>query len=331
MSRTMVLKAGALAAAFVIVGAIAADARPGRGGNTGSRGERTYSAPPATNTAPSPANTQMNRTTAPAPTPGPMVAPAHAARPGAPAPAAAQTQRSAFGALGMGLAAGFLGAGLFGMLSGQGFLAGLSSFAGMLGFVLQVLLVIGIVWLVVRLVRGRREQHGPAPAFARGPMAGPGAPPAGPVPGMAGGTVAAPALQRADMVGIGPNDYAMFERRLLEVQEAYGRGDLASLRASATPEMVSYFADDLRTDEAKGVVQRISDVSLLQGDLAEAWREQGADYATVAMRYRLVDVTVERSTGRIVSGSPAGEEVVELWTFRRDHGGAWLLSAIQQA
>ena len=68
-------------------------------------------------------------------------------------------------------------------------------------------------------------------------------------------------------------------------------------------------------------------MKLLQGDLAEAWREGDTDYATVAMRYALNDTYVDQS-GRVVEGGP--DEATEVWTFRRSHGGKWLLSAIQQ-
>src|SRR5262245_62179665 len=54
-------------------------------------------------------------------------------------------------------------------------------------------------------------------------------------------------------------------------------------------------------------------VTLLQGDLAEAWREPGSDYATVAMRYALRDTLIDRASGRIVSGNPErDDEVTEL-------------------
>jgi hypothetical protein len=36
-------------------------------------------------------------------------------------------------------------------------------------------------------------------------------------------------------------------------------------------------------------------VKLLQGDVAEAWREGDDDYATVAMRYSMVDRTLDRA------------------------------------
>jgi predicted lipid-binding transport protein (Tim44 family) len=73
----------------------------------------------------------------------------------------------------------------------------------------------------------------------------------------------------------------------------------------------------------------VTDVKLLQGDLAEAWREGDSEYATVAMRFALTDRMVERASGRTVEGGTPSE-VTELWTFMRARGGAWLLSAIQQ-
>lgn len=69
---------------------------------------------------------------------------------------------------------------------------------------------------------------------------------------------------------------------------------------------------------------------LVQGDVAEAWRENGLDYATVAMRYESIDVVRERATGNIVEGDAETlTEAVELWTFVRRAGGDWQVSAIQ--
>ena len=73
------------------------------------------------------------------------------------------------------------------------------------------------------------------------------------------------------------------------------------------------------------------DVRLESGDLAEAWNENGQDYATVAMRFSLIDVTRD-SSGQVVEGDPqARQTVTEIWTFTRRPGQEWLLSAIQQA
>ena len=131
-------------------------------------------------------------------------------------------------------------------------------------------------------------------------------------------------------LSISQDDYDAFERLLGEIQTAFSNEDLAALRAHVTPEMLSYFSEQLADNASRGVVNKISDVKLLQGDLAEAWREGDTDYATVAMRFGLVDRTVDRASGRLVDGSESPQEVTELWTFRRSGHGNWLLSAIQQ-
>ena len=84
--------------------------------------------------------------------------------------------------------------------------------------------------------------------------------------------------------------------------------------------------------ELARVVNEVSDVKFQDGDLSEAWREGDMEYATVGMRFSMVDVTKERATGRIVEGSTSPVQITEVWTFRRDRGDdGWKLSAIQQA
>jgi predicted lipid-binding transport protein (Tim44 family) len=126
-------------------------------------------------------------------------------------------------------------------------------------------------------------------------------------------------------------DFDTFERLLGEIQTAYGREDTAALRSRLTPEMLSYYAEELSENASRGVVNQISDVKLLQGDLSEAWREGDNEYATVAMRYSLTDRYVDRATGRTAEGNDQPQEATEVWTFTRARGGNWLLSAIQQA
>ena len=99
----------------------------------------------------------------------------------------------------------------------------------------------------------------------------------------------------------------------------------------ATPEMVSYFGEQLAQQVSQGVRNAVTDVSLVSGDLSQAWTEQGRDYATVAMRFSMIDVTRD-AAGRIVDGSPTEHvTATEIWTFVRSRGGHWILSAIQQA
>jgi predicted lipid-binding transport protein (Tim44 family) len=136
----------------------------------------------------------------------------------------------------------------------------------------------------------------------------------------------------SDEVGIGQADFDAFEQVLGDLQTGYGRGDRAALRWLALPEVADQLERDLDADAARNVVNKVSDVKLLQGDLAEAWREGGGDYATVAMRFGLLDHVEDLATGRVVEGNPQKPtEATEIWTFRRDQGGPWRVSAIQSA
>jgi len=297
----------AIATALTLV-ATDADARAGGSFSGGSRGARTFSAPAPTRTAPTAAPIQRSMTQPGAATTG----------------AAGATRPGLFGG-GMlgGLAAGFIGAGLFGMLFGHGFMGGMSGFASMLGLIIQIVLVIWIARLAFAWWQRRN-----APAYAtQAASPTPGASPAGfgGFGGMFGGN--APA---GEPVTIEKADYDDFEQLLGEIQAAYSAEDLSALRAHVTPEMVSYFAEQLAENASRGVVNRVTDVKLLQGDLSEAWREGDVEYATVAMHFGLTDSMVERTSGRMVEGGSAGE-VTELWTFMRARNGAWLLSAIQQS
>jgi predicted lipid-binding transport protein (Tim44 family) len=304
----------AVVAAALTVGVLmsAADARVGGGGSMGSRGSRTFSAPPPTSTAPSVAPMQRTVT--------------QPTRPGAPNTVGAAPAGGGFfsrpGLLG-GLAAGFLGAGLFGMLFGHGLFGGLGGLASFFGLILQIGLVVLIGGFLWKMWQRRQQQ----PAYAGGPAGSPMLREAGGSGfGVAPGGGGAPSAN----IEITPADYDAFERLLGDIQTAYSNEDLNGLRQHLTPEMVSYFSEQLSENVSRGVVNKVSGVKLLQGDLAEAWRENGVDYASVAMRYALVDRFLDRTSGRLVDGSETPEEVTEVWTFMRAGGGRWLLSAIQQ-
>lgn len=333
MRRTKTRGARVLAAAAVLLLAAApvvapsdAEARPGGGSSSGSRGSRTYSAPPSTNTAPG-TTSNFNRTDTPRGGSG-QQAPVGQTSPGyAGAPA-----RSGFGGFGAGLMGGLLGAGLVGMLFGSGAFGGVSGVAGFLGFLLQIALVVGLIMLVVRFFRRRA-------AGASG----------GPVPAMAGGIPRGYAREmmsgNSNSVSTGvrssapasvplqvtQKDFTAFEQALLAVNAAWSRGDAGALSRLSTPEMARYFAQDLRDLEARGWRNETRDVKLESGDLSEAWREGDREYATVAMRFGLVDVTRD-ATGGVVEGDPSNRQTAtELWTFTRRQGSDWLVSAIQQS
>lgn len=311
----------AFVAAALLVAPVIAEARPGGGKSVGSRGSRTESAPARTDTAPNGAQ-PFQRSATPSPA-GPSAATAGAAA------AASQAARPSMARnLMLGLGAGLLGAGLFGMLSGAGFFSGLASLAGIFGFLLQIALIGGVIWLALRFFRRRSEPQfagagAPMPREAYQPQA------QNRMAAMGGGGAARPVVQTAP-IQVGPDDFNAFERLLTEINASYSNEDEAGLRQRTTQEMFGYFDEDLSGNAKRGLVDRVTDVKLLQGDLAEAWREGDADYATVAMRFSLINALYERSSGKIVEGNATvPQEVTEHWTFLRERGAGWKLSGIQ--
>jgi predicted lipid-binding transport protein (Tim44 family) len=356
MMNGLSLRVAALALASVAVvaaGVSVAEARAGRGFSSGSRGARTFQAPPPTPTAPRPVAPVERSMTQPGqpglgqPGLGQSMPRAQAAVPAA---------QSRFGG---GLMGGLLGAGLLGALLGYGFFGGLGGLASLFGFLLQIALIGGAILLALRFFRSRQQ---PALAGAGAPLsrqagANAGLPRLGRPganaanfggsglggsglggsglgnPGLGDSGLGASALGRAPARDepVSEADFNAFEEALHTIQTAYGQEDLATLRTRVTPEMASYFAEGIAENARDGLVNRVSGPILLQGDLAEAWSEGDTRYAAVAMRFSVIDTTVERASGRVVSGDPETPvEATEVWTFLKRGSGPWLLSAIQQ-
>jgi predicted lipid-binding transport protein (Tim44 family) len=317
MSRKFFATAAALMLA-VTLGVGDAYARAGGGGSFGSRGSRSFSMPSATPTAPrvSPFDRGAGASTL---------------NPGLQRPGFNRPGGFFGGGFGRGFVGGLIGAGLLGLLFGHGLLGGLGGIVSMLGLLLQI----GLIVVVVSLAIGwfRRRQH-PQPAYAGMPH---GTVPPDEAPSYR--TAAAPLgggfSAATTPLNIDKADYDAFESRLTGIQEAYGSGDLTSIRQLATAEMADNLAEEIAANTRRGVVDKVSGAKLLQGDLSEAWQEPGAEYASVAMRYSVLNPIIDQASGRVVSGSATvPEEVTELWTFQRPRGATardWQLSAIQQA
>jgi predicted lipid-binding transport protein (Tim44 family) len=214
-----------------------------------------------------------------------------------------------------GFLGGLIGAGLGGLLLGRGLFGGIGGMGSLLGFLLQIVIIILIVRWLLRLFRNRQPAFAGPALFARQPAAAPGM-------AMPGGG--------APPITITREDYQQFDQLLQRVQAAWTAQDMRGLQALCTPEMVSYFADELAEQTSRGVRNSVTEVRLDQGDLSESWSEGAREYATVAMRFSMIDVTRD-AAGRVVEGSDTVRTMAtEFWTFLRAPGGRWLLSAIQQ-
>ncbi|MFD1981175.1 Tim44 domain-containing protein [Mesorhizobium newzealandense] len=328
-SRFAALFAG-LFLAFSMVAMDHAEAR--RGGSFGSRGTRTFQAAPPTRTAPAP--------TAPVER---SMTPNTGVNTAARQPQAGLQRPGFMSGFGGTMMRGLLLGGLIGLLVGQGF----GGLAGMFGFLLQALLIGGAIMLAIRFFRSQ-SARGPALAGAGNAQASnaqvsrfENRATAEPqtdtqrsftIPGFGGSSDGGSPATGSEEITLAQTDLDAFQQLLTDVQEAFGREDHAALRRAVTPEMVSYLSEELAENAQKGLRNEVTDVTLLQADIAESWREDDRDYATAALRYESRDVTRERASGKVVEGDDDHPtETTELWTFMRESGSNWKLSAIQQA
>jgi len=311
-----------LATASVVATFDVADARRAGSSGFGSRGTRTFDAPAATRTAPAQA-APIDRTMTTRPQ-----------QPAAQQPVGAPQRPGFFGGFGGSMIGGLIAGGLLGMMLGHGFGGGF----GFLGMLLQIGLIIAAISFAMRFFANRQRTQYAAPgagaSYNMNAMNNAGASPrpSFSIPTIGGGMAAAAqkTRQAEDEIGLQQADLDRFEQLLTEVQSAYGKEDYATLRRLTTPEAMSYLAEELGENATNGVRNSVTDVRLLQGDIAEAWREDNAEYATLAMRYSSIDAMLDRTTGKLVDGDDhKPSETVELWTFVRKPGSEWTLSAIQ--
>jgi uncharacterized membrane protein len=207
-----------------------------------------------------------------------------------------------------GIFGGFLGS----MLFGGGF------FGHMFGGLFTLIIIALLIGFVVRLLSGGMAMSGGAMARSVG-------------------AAAAPAQRyRGRDTSVSDADLNAFQSIHAAVQEAWGRSDVAQMRQVMTPEMLSYFSEELTRNSSQGVENHVSNVNLVKAELTESWEEGDLEYATAHMRWTALDYTVRigaapSSPGALVAGDPRiPTENEEVWTFVRRRGGHWLLSAIQQ-
>ena len=297
-----------VALAPALADARAGGSSSGHSSSMGSRGSRTYE-----NNSAQPLSRSLT-----------TQSPAAAAQPGlAPSPAygggGSFFQRHPFMT---GLAGGFIGSWLFGHM---GYAADGTGGGSGLGMILQILIIGLLIYFAIRLFRGR----------GRALFGGGGSMPFSP-PRSAGAAAAPAARDRGRDINLGDADLSSFQQLHAAVQEAWSASDLGRLRRLMTPEMLSYFSEELTRSASQGTQNIVANVDLVKGDLSESWDEGDLQYATAYMRWRALDYVVRlgRSPGDpdyLVSGDPRTPvEAEEVWTFVRRRGADWLLSAIQQ-
>jgi predicted lipid-binding transport protein (Tim44 family) len=301
-----------------------ADARAGGGRSGGFRGSRSYQAPsrPA-----QPA--QQRRDTAPPPQ-----------QPGQFAPQSGGFMRG----LGTAVLGGFLGSMLFSGLANAGGFGGIGGLGGSGFGLFEILLIAGIGYFLYRKFRNPTAAtgHGTMPYQNTNyqantdyqPSYGYRAPESGRLQETpAGNEVDYRSLTLMDR-NFDPNQFLKTAQdTFFKVQGAWNKQDTATLNRLCGAELMQSWQEELSRLSARSQQNRMENIALSSSEITEAWTESGQDFITVRLNANLLDYTVDRNSGAVVSGS-ADEPIQfeEYWTFSRPVGpNAWKLTAVQQA
>jgi predicted lipid-binding transport protein (Tim44 family) len=297
----------------MMIGAPADAQRRSRGG---SRGARTHQTPPATTVAPKQTTPDQRS----------MAEERTGRQAAGQQPQELKKVPPKSGGLAKGLIGGLVAGGLIGALmgGGRGSLAG----GGLFMALMQVALIGGLIWFLLRMFRRRTHPAARGDAtqtsFVRMEQR------TAPMPTGSHGYSGAARTTPNDEIEIRDSDKQEFERLLVEVKDAFGREDYARLRELTTPEIMSYLAEEISQNAVNGHRNSVSGTQLIGAEVAEAWREGSTDYATIAMRHESIDLIVDRNSGAIIEGDAARpRQATELWTFVREANDPWRLSAIQ--
>jgi predicted lipid-binding transport protein (Tim44 family) len=222
-----------------------------------------------------------------------------------------------------GLAAGFLGAGLLGMLFGGG-LSGLGGLSSIIGLMLQLVLIYFVVRFVMSWWQRRNASsyaHASAAPVrlrsrirARWPM-------------RARASALVLAGSNDAPLEIKPDDYDVRTAARRSSDRVVERGHRQAAHAGDAGNGFVFHRGSQREQAARRDQQGVGRQAAA-GRPREAWREGTTDYATwPALQPDRQDHRARHRQDH--EGSDAPQEVTDVWTFVRRPGSQWELSAIQ--
>ncbi|KAB0671529.1 Tim44 domain-containing protein [Oryzomonas sagensis] len=295
---------------------VEAEARAGGGKSFGSRGSRSYSQPVSPFSQPRPSQQAAPQPFSPSPYQAPQ-------------PAGGGFLRSMAG----GLAGGLLGGMLFRSMGFGGGMGG--GFGGGIGL-FEIILIAGIIYLVYRIVKGRRNEAAPYQSpSAMGGYSEPEAP--RPIQSAYADTAGDLAAGLSHIRQMDPGfDEQRFADGVMDIffkiQGAWMNRDLSSVTPLLTPDMRRIFQEDIDRLLREHRVNRLENIAVRNVEVSEAWQESGQDYITALIYANLLDYTTDDASGQVVEGSKTDPvKFEEFWTFTRPVGNnPWRLSGIDQ-
>ena len=247
--------------------------------------------------------------------------------------------------LGTAVLGGFLGSMLFSGLANAGGLGGIGGLGGSGFGLMEILLVAAIGYFLYRKFRspaaaatgyGTMQYQNPNSQPDTSYQSGYGyrAPETATLPETSSGNeVDYRSLTMMDR-SFDPNQFLKTAQdTFFKVQGAWNKQDIATLNRLCGNELMQSWQEELSRLNARGQQNRMENIALSSSEITEAWTESGQDFITVRLNANLLDYTVDRKSGAVVSGSDAEPiQFEEYWTFSRPVGpNAWKLTAVQQA
>jgi predicted lipid-binding transport protein (Tim44 family) len=281
-------------------------ARMGGGKSFGSRGSRSYSAPSRQQAAP-----QQGQA---APAPGP-------------------TGGGFMRGLGGGILGGLLGGMLF---SSLGFGAMGSGFGGSGIGIIEILLILGLGYFIIKMVKGRKRAENLAyqTAYQQPGQQTATYPSYGSETRTQGEDISDGIRHIREM---DPHfDETQFKEMSMDmffkIQGAWMNRNLSVVKNLMTDEMKDIIQQDIDALLRDKKVNHLENIAVRKVEIVETWQESGQDFLTVLFTANLLDYTTDDSTGKVLEGSKTDPvRFEEFWTFTRPVGNnPWRLSAINQ-
>lgn len=239
------------------------------------------------------------------------------------------------------LLGGMIGSLLFG---GKGHAAGGESGGFGFGDIILILIIVGIVYMVVRYFKRKREEQMVPAAAGYTQYSGAGYD-AYNSSSAAVNEGAYPYAQQAlpletSLGHIGQSDPTFNEEQFKEaaqdiffrIQGAWTRRDLSSVRNLLAPTVLNMFQSEINQQTMNHQINKLENIAVRQVEIVDAAQEHGEEYVTIKFLANLLDYTVDDRSNQIVSGSSADPvKFLEYWTFSRKVGErTWMLSGITQ-
>jgi predicted lipid-binding transport protein (Tim44 family) len=117
-----------------------------------------------------------------------------------------------------------------------------------------------------------------------------------------------------------------------QVQGAWANRDLSSAASVLDTEAKTFLEEELFRLKSMKQINRLENIAVRDVQAIESWKDLGKEFSTVRITANLLDFTVDENSLQVVSGSKTTPvKFEEYWTFARESGSPWKLSAIQQS